>query len=310
MIIYNEIEPYAAQWLRNLADADQIAPGRVDERSIADLTADDVRDATQFHTFAGIGVWSYALRLAGWPDDAPVWTGSAPCQPFSTAGKRRGTDDPRHLAPKWLELISECRPPVVFGEQVASPSGRAWLDDLRTQMEALGYAVGAADLSAASIGAPHVRQRLYFGAVRLGHSIGSRPQRRLERRESANQRTTREASVDGGVGNAVGQRREGEQVRLRARLKRESLSEATRPSGHGDVAQVRVEGVDSGATGSFWARPDWLLCRDAKVRPVEPGTFPLAHGPTARVARIRAYGNAIVAPLAAEFITAFTEASA
>lgn len=126
--IYNEIEAYPVEWLGNLINAGLIADGLVDSRSIADVHPDDVRHVTQFHTFAGIGAWSYALRLAGWPDSVPVWTGSCPCQPFSAAGKGRGVDDERHLWPVWRGLIAECLPPVIFGEQVASPAGRAWLD--------------------------------------------------------------------------------------------------------------------------------------------------------------------------------------
>lgn len=102
---YNEIDPYAAQWLRNLIEAGEIAPGYVDERSIEDVTPGDLRGFTQHHFFAGIGVWSYALRKAGWPDDKPIWTGSCPCQPFSAAGKGKGVDDERHLWPAFFWLI-------------------------------------------------------------------------------------------------------------------------------------------------------------------------------------------------------------
>jgi DNA (cytosine-5)-methyltransferase 1 len=59
---------------------------------------------------------------------------------------------------------------------------------------------------------------------------------------------------------------------------------------------------------SFWDGADWLGCRDGKFRPVRPGSFPLAHGIPGRVVRLRAYGNAIVPPLAAEFILSFEEA--
>ena len=62
---YNEIDPYAAQWLRNLIAAGHIAPGVVDERSIEDVHPSDLRGFEQCHFFAGIGVWSLALRRAG-----------------------------------------------------------------------------------------------------------------------------------------------------------------------------------------------------------------------------------------------------
>ena len=161
---YNEIDPFAAAWLRRLIDGGHIAPGEVDERSIIDVEPDDLYGFDQAHFFAGIGGWSHALRLAGWDDASPVWTGSCPCQSFSIAGKQRGEDDDRHLWPEFRRLIAQCGPSVVLGEQVASPLGRAWLATVRAEMEGLGYAVGAADLCAASVGAPHIRQRLWWVA--------------------------------------------------------------------------------------------------------------------------------------------------
>jgi site-specific DNA-cytosine methylase len=155
---YNEIDPYAAQWLRNLIDAGHIARGDVDERSIVDVRAADLAGYTQAHFFAGIGGWSIALRLAGWPDDRPVWTGSCPCQPFSAAGKGEAADDERHLWPAWLPLIAERRPAIVFGEQVEAAIGWGWLDAVFADLEAEGYACGAAVLPACGVGAPHIRQ--------------------------------------------------------------------------------------------------------------------------------------------------------
>jgi DNA (cytosine-5)-methyltransferase 1 len=164
---YNEIDAYAAQWLRNLIAAGLIAPGDVDERDIRDVGPDELRGYTQCHFFAGIGVWSLALRNAGWPDDRQVWTGSCPCQPFSAAGRRAGTADERHLWPRWFHLIGECRPSAVFGEQVASKDGLGWFDLVSADLEGSAYAVGASDLCAAGVGAPHIRQRLWFCAYDL-----------------------------------------------------------------------------------------------------------------------------------------------
>ena len=258
---YNEIDPYAAAWLRNLIDAEHIAPGDVDTRSIEDVTPDDIRGYTQCHFFAGIGVWSYALRRAGWPDSKPVWTGSCPCQPFSAAGKGAGFADERHLWPAWHYLIEECRPPVVFGEQVASKDGLGWLDLVQADMEAAGYALGPVDLCAAGIGAPHIRQRLWFVGERLADANDARLQRR--------------SSAERGVERQDGQ-----------------------------AASRSASGIPS-PTNGHWRDADWLFCRDGKWRPVEPSTFPLAHGATSRVGRLRAYGNAIVAQAAEEVIAAY-----
>ncbi len=161
---YNEHDSFAAAWLRELIKANLIVAGDVDERNIQEVKPSELEGYKQVHLFAGIGGWSYALRLAGWPDDRPVWTGSCPCQPFSAAGNRKGVDDSRHLWPHFRWLLDQCRPATIFGEQVASKAGRAWLSTVRSDLEALGYAVGAADFGAASVGAPHIRQRLWWVA--------------------------------------------------------------------------------------------------------------------------------------------------
>ena len=186
---YNEVDPHAAQWLRNLIDAGHIAAGDVDERDIQDVTPADLDGYTQCHFFAGIGIWSHGLRAAGWRDDQPVWTGSCPCQPFSAAGKGDGFDDERHLWPAWHWLIEQCRPETVFGEQVASRDGLTWLDLVSADMEATEYAIGAVDTCAAGFGAPHIRQRLYFAAhdlrpaaSGLGDGAGARSLPRTHRR--------------------------------------------------------------------------------------------------------------------------------
>jgi len=159
---YNEIDPFAAQWLRNLIAKDLIATGDVDERSIIEVQPDDLKGYDQCHFFAGIGGWSYALRRAGWADDRPVWTGSCPCQSFSSAATarqdRRG--DARHLWPAWRPLIAECLPRTVFGEQTAQAGD--WFDEVCDDVESLGYSIGASVLPACSIGQDHARFRLYF----------------------------------------------------------------------------------------------------------------------------------------------------
>lgn len=273
---YNEHEPYAAAWLRNLAAAGHVASGPVDERSIEDVVATNLVGVVQAHFFAGIGGWSYALRLAGWPDDLPVWTGSCPCQPFSHAGKRLGTADARHLWPVWFRLIRECRPPVVFGEQVASAGD--WYDLVRGDLEAEGYAVGMAVLGAHSVGAPHIRQRIYWVADATPGGLGG--DRSAPWTLFPGHVAERCTDILGDAASLGWSR------------------ERDRPA-HG------IPGP--GRETSFWSNPDWLPCRDGKARPVEPGTFPLAHGVPGRVGRLRAYGNAIVPQVAAQFVRAYME---
>jgi len=186
---YNEIDPKAAAWLRQLIKNGLIAYGEVDERSIEDVGPGDLKGFTQHHFFAGIGGWSYALRLAGWPDAKPVWTGSAPCQPFSSAGNNKGKKDDRHLWPYFFRLIRECKPNTLFGEQVTGAIKHGWLDDLQTDMEAEGYAVGHCVFGAHSVNAAHIRQRLYW--VADSNSVGCNC-----RCESPEQATGQYAGID------------------------------------------------------------------------------------------------------------------
>ncbi len=196
---YNEHDKFAAAWLRELIKDGLIADGIVDERDIQDVTPNDVADFCQCHYFAGIGGWSLALRLAGWPDDKPVWTGSAPCQPFSDAGKGVGFSDERHLWPSFFWLIQQCRPDTIFGEQVSSKAGLEWFDVVSSDLEAAGYAVGAFDLCAPSVGAFHIRQRLYF--VADANDAGPSPLRgEILRNEPKGAQATNPVGPRGSVG--------------------------------------------------------------------------------------------------------------
>ncbi|MEV9422484.1 DNA cytosine methyltransferase [Klebsiella quasipneumoniae] len=382
---YNENNPFAAQWLRNLIAAGHIAPGEVDERSIEDVTPDDLRGFTQCHFFAGIGVWSHSLRLAGWPDDRPVWTGSCPCQPFSAAGKGDGFADERHLWPHFFHLISERRPQHVFGEQVAAGNANSWFDLVQADLEGLGYAFGLVPFTSAGIGAPHIRERAYWVAnaysvisdrrgnvqapgrdeysnggddVRLADSNHDRQQ---PGKGAGCRCQCAEQGIDigrggenGGLSNANVARLEGLGGNDCAAGRKGTTGPAAAPGVHDglantegsgrrerieNIAGVRIGNAEEGKTGrfakhggmvnefrtlevnGFWRDADWLLCRDGKWRPVEPGTFPLVDGAAARlgrvepgvarvassnrVGRLKGYGNAINAQAAAAFIRAY-----
>lgn len=165
MVYYNENDPFNVEWLKQLIKAGVIANGEVDGRSIEDVCPNDLKGFSQHHFFAGIGVWSYALKQAGCPDDKPVWSGSCPCQSFSQAGKRKGFADERHLWPAWFWLISQSRPELVFGEQVATSYSKEWLDLVSSDLEGIGYACGSVVTPACGFGAPFIGNRLYFCAA-------------------------------------------------------------------------------------------------------------------------------------------------
>ena len=163
-VYYNEIDKKASQWLRELIKDGLIPDGEVDERSIEDVKPEEVKGFTQCHFFAGVGGWAEALRLAGW-GGRRAWSGSCPCQPFSVAGQRKGVEDRRHLWPSFFALIRACHPPVVFGEQVSSAIKHGWIDRVQADLEGEGYSLGYHVLGAHSVGSPHIRQRLYWGAI-------------------------------------------------------------------------------------------------------------------------------------------------
>ena len=340
---YNEIDSYAAQWLRNLIAGGHIAPGEVDERSIEDVTPNDLRGFTQHHFFAGIGVWSYALRQAGWPDDRPVWTGSCPCQPFSAAGKGAGFDDERHLWPAFQWLIEECNPQHIFGEQVAAGNANTWFDLVQADLEGMGYAFGLTPFPASGIGAPHIRERAYW----VAHANGE------YQPTTGNQEGVTD-SARGGEINGMADTSSERLDRINPLLQREAsrrnaedMPETARFSVASGMGNTNLEGLErligndssagwEGATGSvtapgvhsrplevngFWRDADWLFCRDGQWRPVESGTFPLVarfanslgHGKSSlramagrnRTGRLKGYGNAINAEAAKAFIQAY-----
>lgn len=415
---YNENDPNAAAWLRELIKDGHIAPGVVDGRSIEDVAPDELFDFDQCHFFAGIGAWSYALRSAGWPDGRPVWTASLPCQPFSAAGGRAGFADERHLWPHFYHLIREhqqwCRQqkrptPIILGEQVASKDADTWIDLVHTDLEALGHAFAAIPFPSASVGAPHIRDRNYWlaypdssaggkgrahirrgasggdaqpwsglGGSRMSRGMGNTDHARLEgyaghggaagrqgqeRPASATGVSVRLADNDSngfapgassglrnaehhaepcgdhvGLANSNGRdasaerQQHGGQQRLHAQD-----DGAVRGGGGGREHHFGAE-LGAGPTNGRWREADWLFCRDAKWRPVEAGTFPLADGlprgvgsggagverlaglagldnasltraKSYRVGALRGYGNAINPEQASEFIKIVMEAA-
>ena len=277
---YNEIDPYCVQWLKNLIAEGLIADGHVDDRSIQDVTPNDLLGYTQCHFFAGLGGWPAALRRSGvWPDHRPVWTGSCPCQPFSLAGKQGGFADERHLWPQWRYLIAQCRPATILGEQVASAS--QWLKLVRGDLEILDYAVGAMPVEAASAGAFHLRDRYWFVADdgrRRRDGSGWR-QGQFEGRAQ----TERPSAVGHSSSTRLAVGSLAEDQRRDVRLERTTVSEAGDRGGlantyepcAGEARQQRSR-EQCGARGDQEARvggDDDLVMAD----PASTGSFPAAH---------------------------------
>jgi len=314
MNYYNEFDSYAAEWIRNLIAAGEIPPGDVDTRSIKDVTPDDAKHYTQCHFFAGIAGWSLALRLAGWPADRPVWTGSCPCQPYSSAGKQKGNADERDLWPELYRLARICRPDVIFGEQVSSAIKHGWIDRVHDDMERENYAVGSAVLGAFSVAAPHKRSRLYWVAESLADArhdakpIWPRGKRRQAGQRLAVWGVSGEHRPACAVAHADG---------------RDASAERQQRGG-----QQRLQPV--GGSDGPWSDFKIIHCLDGKSRrvPTQREFFPLVDGiprdmgrgvpevfglarraRANRTGRLRGYGNAIVPQVAAEFIAAWMDVS-
>lgn len=331
---YNENDRQKAQTLRNLIEEGAIAPGYVDDRPIQEVQPEDLRGFTQCHFFAGGGIWSYALRLAGWPDDRPVWTGSCPCGPFSKAGLRKGFDDPRHLWPEWLRLIGERRPDVLFGEQ--SDEADAWLDLVSADLESRRYAIGSAIIPAAGFGGYHGRHRIGFVAdadnaewwsERAPWYDGFWP-------KTGRVKGDRHAGDGGANGRLVNTHGDGRQQAGRHAAGRHAAGggwSADWP-GHAGAASG-LDNADDGGRQRGWthdgphppwqasgphiraagllsgAGVDWLACRDGRWRPVESGLSPLVDAHPSRVAQLRMYGDAIDAEAFANFIGAYLDSA-
>jgi len=287
MNYYNEWDSFAAEWLIELVKEGLIPPGQVDQRSIADVEPSDLKGFTQCHFFAGIGGWSRALQLAGWSSDRPVWTGSPPCQPFSTAGLQKGLEDERHLWPFFYNLISKLKPPTIFMEQVTAAIQEGWLDEIQTDLETQNYALGSIVLPASSVGAFHQRTRLWIVA-------DSNSQRWSGISGSGKERASKHLKTSSlAYGDHSGQQ---------SSLRRGSSSEL--PKTRNDIGRSGETNSEHGVT---WESARQIICRDNRIRfvPSESEIQPLANGIPNRVGVLRGAGNAIVPQAAAEIIKAY-----
>jgi len=301
MNYYNENEPRMAAWLRELIKAGLMPAGVVDERSIVEVKAKELKGFTQCHFFAGIGGWPLALHIAGWPADRPIWTGSCPCQSFSTAGKQKGAADERHLWPAFFGLIQKCKPVSVIGEQVSSAIRFGWLDGVSADLESESYTVGAAVLGAHSVRAPHKRNRLYWVGDLANHSSNA------SRRKPKAIPSAKEACNTPWLVNGL------EFIRPENGSNLAGVSDA-QGVGYKGCSKRQHQEADAEQSRRrfdlyrFWNEYEVINFDDGSKRRSKPGVRCLAHGVFRRVAKLHGLGNAICPQTAAAFIIAWQEA--
>jgi DNA (cytosine-5)-methyltransferase 1 len=209
-----------------------------------------------------------------------VICGGYPCQPFSKAGKRQGTDDPRHLWPWVREAISELRPRYAILENVR---GHLTLGGTTviSELASIGYDCQWRLVSAASVGAPHLRERVFI--VAYPNSSDSAYGRQCETVSSQNT----------GWGN------DGNRSQSDARQVSQGTTGQVATLAHADssglihtrtqifTTEGRLKALTEPALSSWWT--------------VEPDVGRVANGVSSRVDRLKGLGNAVV-PQVAELV--------
>ena len=238
---------------------------------------------------------------------ADVVTGGFPCQPFSVAGKRKGTDDDRHLWPEMLRVIKASKPRFVIGENVrniTSIQDGMVFEQVCTDLENEGYEVQSFIIPASAVEAPHQRYRVWIVAhsesnqeiseLRTTESEHDKRNSRMESTSSGNRQSVKETEQD--VANSKHKGLEGGVTRNdKDRQEWESLQTVEQQS-----TQVWVDtGCESSVRTERMAHEGFS---------VEPSVGRVAHGVSKRVDRLKGLGNAIVPQIAYQIGLAILEA--
>jgi DNA (cytosine-5)-methyltransferase 1 len=237
-------------------------------------------------------VWDDLLTFDGrpWRGVVDIVSAGYPCQPFSFAGKRDGTADERHLWPNVLAIIEQCRPALVFLENVPGHLSLGF-DVVCRDLQEMDYRVAACVSSAAEVGAPHRRERLFVLAHRNGQ----------ERRERDGESGCKSAAIVGAMAEPAHEQ-----------MGASGLTRQGSPMGDSDGGGYGKEGDSE--RPSVWA--DWAGIRVFPPGPqdaqrwreiperlwpatTQPGVRRVADGSAARVDRLRACGNGVVPLVAA-----------
>ena len=254
----------------------------------------DIRTLTKESFYEQTGLWTVTVLSGGFP-----------CQPFSTAGKRRGKEDDRYLWPEMLRVIQEIRPRWVIGENVAGIVTMA-LDTVLSDLESIGYACQAIVIPACAVDAPHRRDRV----VILAHCNVTGLQRSQQHRtpdqgwQTKPHRSAGECSAVMADTHTDGCARIGIQSpeRCDGNKERPTFAESCYVF-NTDNQRLQIRGFKPGVKavqpkdrtefGGWW--------------PVEPDVGRVAHGVPARVDRLKCLGNAVVPQWAYPFFEAIAK---
>lgn len=286
---YNDVDPNACEWAKELIRKGLVLDGEVDCRSISEVKPNEIKDFVQCHFFCGILGWPLALDMGGWPRNRRIWSGSCPCQPFSIAGEKQGEKDKRHLWPEFFRLVRELQPSTVVGEQVPNAIKKHWLDRVFDDLEKESYACGAVVLGAHSAGAPHVRQRIYW--------VATNPKRQAEE-SNISLADLQQSGLQGRLPGGQDSERQDQH----------GYAGCCSPSG--PWGEYLVANCKDGKSRRIGVIPvdvaNGLSIRMERMREDGMAALPvLSEKEEARSMLIKGYGNAIVPPLAAEFVRAF-----
>jgi len=177
-----------------------------------------------------------------------VICGGYPCQPFSVAGRQKGEEDPRHLWPEYFRLVRELRPSYVIGENVGGHI-RLGLDSVLEDLDSENYTVRCFSVEAASLGAPHRRERIFWIADRNPNGNNVDQKRKIQERASAKSYGTCDDVSDTQSERRGGRNRGGRGAEQRELLKTEQegralgreaerCSELPRQEGEGTTTDV------------------------------------------------------------------------
>lgn len=282
-VYYNEFDPEIAEWLQNLIKKGVLPDGEVDTRSIVDVKPEEIVGFTHYHFFAGIGGWALAAKYANFSQNTPLVTGSAPCQPFSVAGKKKGENDERHLWSELFRIYKDLqvlngwdRRSLIVGEQVDSKLALSWLDGVFNDLQSINHTTGAASLSGQAVNSPQIRQRIYwFGKKTLADSVcfGCDGEQDNTQQEQE-QRIALEWTSSSFKSDTT--------------MEHSYVSRLERLSGHGDNDRgaepnrpVTASNICAGTHGTFpnpWLDSPYIQCYDANYRRAEPRIPLLADG--------------------------------